>query len=168
MTQYLGNQEVSAAYSYAGYPLDGILRKRGQIEHIAMPNFTIKVEKMKKIIIAMSVFISFDAMAKQPLEVGECAKTTVTEISSRLEGEAGSGSSITFENGAYIVGYEVVPEIENSKVGDTVKVCRQKPEPDFYEACPPGGNKDDWAVLYSVYNLRTKETFSGGSSSHIC
>lgn len=123
---------------------------------------------MKRIIVAMSVFIAFDATAKQPMKVGECVKTTVTEISSRLEGEAGSGSLVQFENGAMIVGYEVVPEIENSEVGDTVKLCRQKPEPDFYEACPPGGNKDDWAVLYSVYNLRTKEQFSGGSSSHIC
>lgn len=123
---------------------------------------------MNRIIIALSLFISFDAMAKQPLEVGECTKTTVTSISSRLEGEAGSGSLITFENGTGIVDYEIVPEIENSKVGDTVKVCRQKPEPDFYEACPPSGNKDDWAVLYSVYNFRTKETFSGASASHIC
>lgn len=123
---------------------------------------------MKNIIIAMSLFISFDAMAKQPLEVGECAKTTVTSISSRLEGEAGSGSAIAFENDTNIVGYDIVPEIENSKVGDTVKVCRQKPEPDFYETCPPSGNKDDWAVLYSVYNFRTKETFSGANASHIC
>ncbi len=123
---------------------------------------------MKKIIMATSIFISFNVMAQQPMKIGQCVKTKVSGISSRLQGEAGSGSWIGFKNGAQIVSYEMVAEIENSKVGDLVKVCRQKPDSGIYEACPSGGNKDEYAVLYSVYNFRTKEAFSGASLSHMC
>ena len=64
-----------------------------------------------------------------PKRVGECVKTTIKSIETRLvDGSTnkpipGSGSAVNFENGGYQVSYDTVPAIEHSKAGDPVRMC---------------------------------------------
>jgi len=102
--------------------------------------------------------------ASVPLTVGECSKTTVSHIGTRsrgLDGSPGSGTSIDFANGIFLVAYDTVPEAEASKPGDTVTICLASTKKD----CPPD---DDRGKFYTVINLRTEQSFTMSNSSHGC
>ena len=63
-----------------------------------------------------------------PKHVGDCAKTKVARIETRLiDGDgkpvAGSGSAVDFVNGGYQVSYDQVAEIDASRPGDPAEVC---------------------------------------------
>lgn len=96
-----------------------------------------------------------------PLTIGQCSKTTVSNIGKRLEGSPGSGTSIDFANGIFLVAYDTVPEAEASKPGDTVTICPASTKKD----CPPG---DDRGKFYTAINLRTEGSFTMSNSSHGC
>jgi hypothetical protein len=96
-----------------------------------------------------------------PAKVGQCVTTRVAKIGARLEGVPGSGTSIEFSNGVYLVSYDTVPQAEASKPGDKVKMCLTS----IPEDCPPN---DQRGKVYTVTNLRTKKKFTLPDSQHQC
>ena len=97
--------------------------------------------------------------------VGDCVNTTVEHTGTRL-GEwdsptPGSGSAIQFTNGGYQVGYDTVPAIEKSRMGDPVRMCLEA----IPQGCPIG---DDRGRVYRVTNLRTEQSWSRPDASHMC
>jgi hypothetical protein len=96
-----------------------------------------------------------------PANVGDCVQTTVQQVGTRLEGTPGSGSAISYANGASQVSYDQVPGIDSSQAGDAVKLCLVS----LPQNCPPG---DDRGKIYSGTNLRTGQTWSEPDSEHSC
>jgi hypothetical protein len=96
-----------------------------------------------------------------PLTVGQCSKTTISNIGTRLENSAESGTSLEFSNGLFLVDYNTLPEAVASRPGDTVTICLASKTKD----CPPD---DDRGKKYSVINLRTEGSFIMSNSSHGC
>jgi clan AA aspartic protease (TIGR02281 family) len=97
--------------------------------------------------------------------VGDCMNTTIKRIGTRLgdwgSPTPGSGSAIEFANSGYQVGYDTVPAIEQSRVGDPVRICLEE----IPEGCPIG---DDRGRVYRVTNLRTNRSWSRADASHLC
>ena len=58
-----------------------------------------------------------------PKRVGDCAKTKIKSVETRLENAPDSGSAVSFRNGGYQVSYDTVPAIVHSKAGDPVRMC---------------------------------------------
>jgi hypothetical protein len=102
-----------------------------------------------------------------PKRVGECVKTTIKSIETRLvDGSTnkpipGSGSAVNFENGGYQVSYDTVPAIEHSKVGDPVRMCLVS----IPKNCPKG---DDRGRMYRTTNLCTHKSWTLRDSEHMC
>lgn len=96
-----------------------------------------------------------------PTAVGQCAQTTVKEVSTRLEDTPGSGSAISYSNGGGQVSYDQVPGIDHSQAGDPIKLCLVSLPQD----CPPG---DDRGKTYAATNQRTGETWTEADSEHSC
>ena len=96
-----------------------------------------------------------------PQRVGECSDTTVQWIGTRLEGIPDSGSAIEYANGGTQVSYEMIPGIEQSQVGDSVRLCLESIPAD----CPPG---DDRGRIYRAANLRTHQSWRAMDSEHSC
>jgi len=101
------------------------------------------------------------------LAVGTCVRTTIREVSQRLEDGTthrpmpGSGSAVEFANGLYQVSYDQVPEVNRSRRGDPVFVCLMK----LPQHCPPG---DVRGKLYTTTNLRTEESWTLPDAEHGC
>jgi hypothetical protein len=96
-----------------------------------------------------------------PTHVGACAKTRIKSIETRLEGEPGSGSAVTFNNGGYQVSYDTVPAIKHSKAGDPVRMCLVS----IPRHCPKGDNR---GRVYRTTNLRTHKSWKLPDSEHMC
>jgi len=102
-----------------------------------------------------------------PIVVGQCSKTTVKEIGTRLtdgttgQNITGSGSAINYTNGVYQVSYDTIQGIEDSQVGDAVNLCLVSIPTD----CPVG---DDRGKVYSATNSRTGESWQAQDSGHSC
>lgn len=111
----------------------------------------------------MAASLPLPAMAadKVPTKPGRCVATSIKEITSRLEGMADSGSAIIYANGIYGVSYEMVPEIEHSKVGDKIELCLVS----LPENCPKG---DDRGKIYAAFNLRTQAFWELPDAEHMC
>lgn len=103
----------------------------------------------------------------QQLRVGACARTTIAEVTQRLqEGDTGepvplSGSAVRFANGIVQVSYDQEPALNQSLVGDPVFVCLMA----LPEGCPPG---DDRGKVYTTTNLRTLNSWTLSDSQHSC
>src|SRR5580700_7765624 len=88
-----------------------------------------------------------------PSEIGQCSRTTIGWIGTRLtDGQTGgpianSGSAVKFANGGYQVSYETVPQIGASRVGDPVTICLIS----VPRHCPAGDNR---GREYQTINLR--------------
>jgi hypothetical protein len=96
-----------------------------------------------------------------PTQVGQCAATTVKDVSTRLQDTPGSGSAISFANGGYQVSYDQVPEVEASRPGDPVRICLVALPQD----CPPG---DVRGIVYKAANQRTGQSWTLPDSEHAC
>ena len=96
-----------------------------------------------------------------PAKVGQCVRSRITVISTRLDRTPGSGSAVNYANGAFQVGYDTVPAIENSRPGDVVLICLVGRE----QNCPKGYHP---ASTYTTTNLRTQDSWTLGDSSHGC
>jgi len=96
-----------------------------------------------------------------PAKVGQCVSTRVAKVGTRLEGIPGSGTSIEFSNGVYLVSYDTVPQAESARAGDRVMLCLIS----IPEDCPPG---DQRGKVYVVTNQRTKKRFTLPDSQHQC
>jgi hypothetical protein len=93
--------------------------------------------------------------------VGQCATSSVYQVTSRLINSPDSGTDIQFSNGIGLVSYDIVPAAQNSKRGDPVRICLIS----IPKNCPPG---DDRGRYYAVTNLRTQKNFSMYDSQHLC
>lgn len=109
------------------------------------------------LILALSLPVA--AADQVPTEVGQCVKTTISEITTRVG--PGSGDVVGYANGIYGVGYDEVPELQASRVGDRVKLCLTE----LPQGCPEG---DDRGKLYSAYNPRTGGTWEMSDAAHMC
>lgn len=98
-----------------------------------------------------------------PAREGQCARTRVTAIGGRLEGDRdfSSGTSVAFANGGAQVSYDRVPAIVSSRRGDPVLMCLTS----LPKHCPPG---DDRGRSYTSTNLRTRASWSLADSQHRC
>ena len=120
------------------------------------------------IVLAALIAATSPALADgMPKHVGECVETAVSKIGNRLEdGTTGkpiadSGSAVDFANGGYQVAYEQVPEVDNSRPGDRVKICLVS----IPKHCPPG---DKRGRVYKTTNLRTDGSWTLPDSEHSC
>ena len=105
--------------------------------------------------------IAEDAKGNVPRKAGQCVRTEISELGSRLEGTPDSGSAIAYANGVTGVSYDVITAIRRSRVGDPVTLCLVS----VPRNCPPG---DDRGKVYSATNGRTKERWSLPDSQHSC
>lgn len=96
-----------------------------------------------------------------PTEIGQCSKTTVSEVGNRLGDVPSSGSLIVYANKGIQVSYETIQGIRDSLVGDNVYLCLIYIPTD----CPAG---DDRGKVYSAINLRTGNYWQAQDSSHSC
>jgi len=96
-----------------------------------------------------------------PKHVGQCAKTRIKSIETRLENAPDSGSAVSFVNGGYQVSYDTVPAIVHSKVGDPARMCLVS----IPKNCPKG---DDRGRVYRTTNLRTHKSWKLMDSEHMC
>lgn len=102
-----------------------------------------------------------------PTAVGQCSKTKVLKIGTRLidgvtgKSIAGSGSQIEYTNGGSQVSYDTIKEIEDSRIGDEVTVCLVS----IPANCPPGDNR---GKIYSAVNARTGGRWQLPDSEHSC
>jgi hypothetical protein len=110
----------------------------------------------------VALVLAVPANADSPLtKPGQCAATTIAEISTRLENTPGSGSAVSFANGIDQVSYDTITAIEASRVGDPVTLCLVS----LPKNCPPGDNR---GIRYKATNLRTKGSWTLGDSEHMC
>ena len=100
-----------------------------------------------------------------PTRVGQCARTTIAQVSERLGDAsgpvAGSGSAVALANGGYQVSYEQVPAIDHSHKGDPARLCLVS----LPANCPPG---DARGKIYKTTNLRTHGSWTLPDSQHSC
>jgi peptidoglycan/xylan/chitin deacetylase (PgdA/CDA1 family) len=96
-----------------------------------------------------------------PTDIGQCVDTTITIVDTRLAGVSGSGSAVGFLNGGAQVGFETIPEIDESRPGDEVTVCLDS----IPSNCPTG---DDRGRVYTTTNKRTGKKWTQANASHMC
>jgi hypothetical protein len=122
---------------------------------------------MKKLLIIISLVLLAAGCDSLPTTVGQCSKTNVSKIGTRLtdgtthQNIIGSGSAINYTNGGYQVSYDTIQGIEDSNVGDEVNLCLVS----IPTGCPAG---DYRGRVYSAANLRTNETWQAPDSEHSC
>ena len=107
---------------------------------------------------------AFGQRHHQPIaRVGQCVNTRITSIGARLEGDRSFESGMHFDTAAGVsgVGYEVVPALRRSRVGDRVRSCLVS----IPRHCPPG---DDRGRIYRTTNLRTHQSWRMSDSQHGC
>lgn len=107
---------------------------------------------------------AFAQRTHQPIaRVGQCVTTRITSIGGRLQGDKSYESGMHFDTAAGVggVGYEVVPALRRSRVGDRVRSCLVF----IPRRCPPG---DDRGRIYRTTNLRTHESWRMSDSQHAC
>ena len=118
-------------------------------------------------IVALAALAAPACAAGLPTRVGQCVKTTVKSVETRLvdgstnQPVAGSGSAISFANGGYQVSYSQLPSVNSSRAGDPVEICLVSLPRD----CPPG---DDRGREYRTTNLRTHKSWRLPDSEHSC
>ncbi len=108
-----------------------------------------------------------------PTQVGQCVVTKVTQVTTRLVGVPGSGSVIVYsaktpeprveydlEYGVQ-TSYSQIAGIDNSKVGDKVRLCLKS----VPQNCPAGDHR---GKEYTATNLRTNETWVAPDTEHMC
>lgn len=100
------------------------------------------------------------ASAQQlPTEIGQCVKTTISEITTRVG--SGTGDVVGYPGDLYGVSYDTVDGLKGSRVGDPVKLCLVSVPQD----CPPG---DERGKVYSAYNPRTGLSWELPDAGHMC
>ncbi len=96
-----------------------------------------------------------------PTKVGQCDGTTISQIGTRLQNVAGSGSAVNYADGGYQVSYDTIQNVQDWSVGDSVNLCLVS----IPTNCPPG---DNCGKVYDATNLRTGETWEAQDSEHSC
>jgi hypothetical protein len=123
---------------------------------------------MIRVVASLAAFaVAASALAApMPKRVGDCARTKVSRIETRLmdaDGKpvAGSGSAIDFVNGGYQVSYDEVAAIAASRPGDDADVCLVS----VPKGCPKGDHR---GKIYKTTNQRTRGQWTLPDSEHSC
>ena len=127
---------------------------------------------MRKFVIAAAIVAALGPglaadVGGLPQHIGECARTSIKSIGERLvDGQTnapipGSGSAVSFVNGASQVSYEQIAAVDNSRRGDPVRLCLAS----IPQNCPPGDNR---GRKYRTANLRTHQSWLLPDSEHSC
>jgi hypothetical protein len=116
--------------------------------------------------LATQAFLAPAMAEPMPKHVGDCAKTVVRRLETRLlDGDgkpiADSGSAIVFTNGGYQVSYDKAPEIVASRPGDGVRICLVS----VPKNCPKGDHR---GKVYKTTNLRTHGDWTLPDAEHSC
>ena len=116
--------------------------------------------------VAASVLVAPAMAEPMPKHVGDCAKTKVSRIETRLaDGDgkpvADSGSAIDFVNGGYQVSYDQVSAIDSSRPGDPVEICLVS----VPKGCPKGDHR---GKVYKTTNLRSHDQWTLPDAEHSC
>ena len=129
--------------------------------------FIVRIVRAAGLFAALAAFAAPAAAAGVPKHVGQCVRTAVKGVSTRLVGGsndepvAGSGSAISFANGGYQVSYDQLPAVDSSRPGDPVEMCLVSIPSD----CPPG---DARGREYRTTNLRTHKSWRLPDFEHSC
>lgn len=122
----------------------------------------------KVLIVASGFIFAMPGLsAPPPTQVGKCADTFIQEVGTRLSDGAtgapieGSGTSVRLTNGVYLVSYDEIAPLKNSKAGEKIKLCLLS----IPNNCPPG---DDRGRFYSLFNYRIRQTVKLPDSQHAC
>ena len=121
------------------------------------------MKKYFRITLAFALALSDPSIvhaSRLPTHIGQCAKTKIKWIGTRL-GTPGSGSAVNFTNGGHQVSYSTVPAIVHSKVRDRVRICLVS----VPKHCPPGDHR---GKKYKTTNLRTHRHWTLYDSEHLC
>ena len=124
------------------------------------------VASLAVLVVAASA-LAAPAMAEpMPKHLGDCAKTKVSRIETRLvDGDgkpvADSGSAIDFVNGGYQVSYDQVAAIDSSRPGDPAEVCLVS----IPKGCPKGDHR---GKIYKTSNLRSHAQWTLPDAEHSC
>jgi hypothetical protein len=76
-----------------------------------MKNSTLVI--VTAILIVLAIHLESQAESI-PTRVGQCTNTSVVKVGTRLEDVAGSGTSINFSNGIYLVSYDTIPQADGT------------------------------------------------------
>lgn len=117
-------------------------------------------------ILAAAVTASAPSETDAPARIGQCHKTKVTSVGTRLEDAAGhpvpgSGASVRLADGVYGVSYDRVAAVQHARRGDRVLTCLVK----LPTHCRPGDQRGRW---YTTTNLRTMESWTLPDAEHMC
>jgi hypothetical protein len=116
--------------------------------------------------VAASALVAPALAEPMPKHVGDCAKTKVSRIETRLVDGGGkpiadSGSAIEFVNGGYQVSYDQVAAIDASRPGDPAEVCLVS----VPKGCPKGDHR---GKIYKTTNLRSHGQWTLPDAEHSC
>jgi len=116
--------------------------------------------------VAASAWVAPAAAEPMPKHVGDCAKTKISRIETRLiDGDgkpvAGSGSAVDFVNGGYQVSYDQVAAIDSSRPGDPAEICLVS----VPKGCPKGDHR---GKIYKTSNLRSHGAWTLPDAEHSC
>jgi len=116
---------------------------------------------LRHLLIALLVLLVPSAAAAQeiPTVVGQCVKTTISELTTRVG--PGSGDVVGYPGDLYGVSYGTVDGLKGSRVGDKVKLCLVS----VPEDCPPD---DERGKVYSAFNSRTGLGWELPDAGHMC
>lgn len=115
----------------------------------------------------MVFFLSSQAASQGSAIVGSCYDSEVRNVRFRLESsldgtlDRNSGSAIEFRDGLYLVGFDRVPAVHRSKIGDRVQICLVAEERNCARGLEP-------TRTYRVANTRTRDRFTMSDSTKSC
>ena len=96
--------------------------------------------------------------------VGQCASTTIkllTAMPSPVTGSPDGGTTVTYDNGAMGVSFDVDEALQTAKVGDKVQLCLTS----VPSNCPPD---DSRGKFYKAIDRRTGKSWELSDAEHMC
>jgi hypothetical protein len=96
-----------------------------------------------------------------PKNEGQCVRTTIRALGTRLDGIADSGDAVSYADGGYQVSYDAIKGLRGAKAGDVVTLCLIS----IPDECPPG---DDRGKVYRATDLRTHKSWQAPDAEHMC
>lgn len=123
------------------------------------------LSRARLLVLAMSLMpfqlLASDRGAAQ--RIGACVGTRIVEITGVYQATAPDkdGAVVGYANGVAGVSFKREPEIERSKVGDSIRLCLVEID----KGCKRG---DPRGRIYRATNLRTGGSWELGNSMHAC
>lgn len=118
-------------------------------------------------LVCLTALPAVAAAAALPQRVGDCDRTAVSRIGTRLQdSQTGrdipdSGAAVWFRGGGHQVSYDADRAVEESQPADPILLCLVK----LPQHCPPGDGRGRW---YTATNLRTLRSWTLPDAEHSC